>query len=550
MAASPPPAPPTPAAGARRSRSTGHALRKRDRTTAKTGALREERPWLDPPEVKAPRGGRRWLPGRVPPLSAVVRREVRALLNRRCPDANDFSGWQMPFPFELESGANCPICTLGECGTEDCPTYRPKHPEVREAIEKLVVEKCMDLLVEPPANLDTYVSIGSGLLAQDWIILEKLQAAAAELRPCRVIFVELRTAKTVAACEGRNFDGSQSLDLCQMGFPGRFGPEFSFSAVITFSETCPHGCRIFDFCNGPAKDNIFVEVERGQEESQEPGGHLIIGVRRGADEKRIVMENCWAPGVPHAYLFTVSATGMYRIYIDEELWAEGEGHPPRPIERRKLLVGESSEAPDLFFQGSMRKIAAWEHCVDSASIDNLFAGEIERALHQFSQWYAEDFSVWTFGSLASYVQAVAQDPRFAADLLLRVDVHDNIDGYDDFVRKVLSPHGLALTLGGPGRSWHRRGSTVEEISAQCEVLEAAEARARMPWVTFGPWKAFEPRYAGEVQRPLARWPVARPARVATADGHQSHRRRRRDASPGLRRRLREGCRERGRVRDL
>lgn len=36
-------------------------------------------------------------------------------------------------------GEACPICTLGECGDVSCPAYRPKHPEVREAVEATVL---------------------------------------------------------------------------------------------------------------------------------------------------------------------------------------------------------------------------------------------------------------------------------------------------------------------------------------------------------------------------------------------------------------------------
>ena len=128
-------------------------------------------PWLDPPEIRAP-GGRRWT-HRGPPLTAEVRREVRTLLQRQKHYENDFSGWQMPFPFELPSGAPCPICTLGECGDVNCPTYRPKYPEVRAAIEEAVVQQSLQLLTQPEnRGIKTYVSVGSGLLAQDWMILE------------------------------------------------------------------------------------------------------------------------------------------------------------------------------------------------------------------------------------------------------------------------------------------------------------------------------------------------------------------------------------------
>lgn len=499
----------------RRSRSTGPALAAR-RSSAKSGKSVEAlKPWLDPAEIKAPRGGKRWLPDRTKMCSAAARRETRALLKKKVL-ANDFSGWQMPFPFELSNGESCPICTLGECGDANCPTYRPTHPEVREAIETLVVERCLEHLVDPPARFDTYVSVGCGLLAQDWIILEKLQSAAAELRPCRVVFVELRTAGTVMACEGRTFEGDRGLDLRRIGFGTLLGPEFSFSAIIAFEGPSCWGSRIFDFGNGRGQDNVFVEVAAGEAYNPEAPGTLIFGIIRDGVPQALPVHGCWVPGQAHLYLFTVSATGVMRVYVDNRLAAAAQGHPPRPMERKNLFVGQSSEDSNTLFRGSMRKIKVWDHCVDPVSVENLFADEVERALQQFTNWHAGDLTVWSFGTLAAYTAAVAEDPRFSADLLLRVDVHDEIDGYDDFVRKVLSPHGLALTLGGPGRSWRRRGAKVEELPIHCEVLEAGERRMRLPWAFLGSGRVGWPHYCREVEtrQKTKRWPPNRSRRVS------------------------------------
>ena len=46
----------------------------------------------------------------------------------------------------------------------------------------------------------------------------------------------------------------------------------------------------------------------------------------------------------------------------------------------------------------------------------------------FSGWFAKDLSVYSFGTLAAYAQAAAEDARFQADLLLQIDVHEEIDG--------------------------------------------------------------------------------------------------------------------------
>eukprot|EP00931_Biecheleriopsis_adriatica_P084575 TRINITY_DN58471_c0_g1_i1.p1 TRINITY_DN58471_c0_g1~~TRINITY_DN58471_c0_g1_i1.p1 ORF type:complete len:252 (-),score=49.05 TRINITY_DN58471_c0_g1_i1:17-733(-) len=219
----------------------------------------------------------------------------------------------------------------------------------------------------------------------------------------------------------------------------------------------------------------------------------------------------WIPEQAHLYLFTVSATGVLRIYVDGQLAISQQGHPPRCLTRRHLYVGQSSAAPDRFFQGEMRKIQVWSHAVDNASVDSLFSDEAERALSQFATWFAKDLTVYTFGSLASYADAVAEDPRFAADLLLRVDVHSSIDGYDDIVRKVLSPEGLALTLGGPGKSWRRQGPKVTELEVACDVLATAEARQRLPWVVFGSGKVGGEHFCLEATRVprLSGWPASR-----------------------------------------
>ena len=54
--------------------------------------------------------------------------------------SNHFAMWQMNFPVELPSGKRNPVCSLGECGDPSCPTYRPKRPEVRRAVEQCILE--------------------------------------------------------------------------------------------------------------------------------------------------------------------------------------------------------------------------------------------------------------------------------------------------------------------------------------------------------------------------------------------------------------------------
>ncbi|CAJ1411507.1 unnamed protein product [Effrenium voratum] len=431
-------------------------------------------------DVKAPAGGRYWRPqGQV---EESARQEVRALLQRK-PLENDFSGWQMPFPFELPSGERCPICALGECGDVNCAAYRPKHPEVRAAIEEVVARFAQQYLAD---GIQTYVSVGSGLLAQDWFILEKLSAL--HLAPSRAIFVDLRTAHPAIACEGRQFSGEDALDMTQLGFNSSLGPEFSFSAVVTFGSRC-EGTRLFDFCNGIEEDNIYVEL--GPEEQ----GAMIFGVRRNGEDAQVTAGGAWLVGQPHLYLFTVSATGMLRIYIDNQLVVSQQGHPPERMHRKRLYVGRSSNCSS-FFTGQMRKIQVWNYCVDSCSVDGLYADEAERALNQFASWFPE-VDVFTFGSLASFAAAAEEDDEFQADLLLQIDVHKELDGFQDLAKKVLSSNGLALTLPKTGKSWRREKVKVVELRVESEVLAQLEEKKQQPWVFFGPGKVGRSHFCQE-----------------------------------------------------
>ncbi|CAL1127034.1 unnamed protein product [Cladocopium goreaui] len=484
------PGPATSATSSRRVRSNVPLPRRR---------AEEPQRWLDPIDLQ-PTAGKRWLVPRGDDISVTARREALQLLERKHFE-NDFSGWQMPFPFELPCGEACPICSLGECGDVNCPSYRPKRHEVRQAVEETVLQHAVRCFAESGKGINTYVSVGAGLLAQDWIILEKLRAA--ELPVSRVVVVDLRTAEPVIACEGRKFSSEEGgLDLCQLGYHSEVGPEFSFSAVINFEGSACYGSRLFDFCNGIDEDNIYVDVVSFPEDVGAPGvGGLIFGVRRGEEDAQVAAAGAWVPQQPHLYLFTVSASGMMRIYIDGQLAVSRQGHPPERLPRKRLYVGQSS-ASQVKFCGEMRKIQVWNHCVDSGNVDGLYTDESARALKQFARWFAKDLSVYSFGTLASYAAAVAEDSRFQADLMLQIDVHEEIDGYDDVAKKVLSPQGVALTLVGPGRSWQRQGNKVVEIEVGSETLSKLESRKRQPWVFYGPGKTGRDHFCSEESRYL------------------------------------------------
>mmetsp|Transcript_32726 Transcript_32726/g.92243 ORF Transcript_32726/g.92243 Transcript_32726/m.92243 type:complete len:552 (+) Transcript_32726:54-1709(+) len=448
---------------------------------------RERRP-LDGQEVHIPRGARRWWPDEsIPRVTEELREDVHTSVSRQ-PRRNDFSSWQMPFAPMLRSGRRNPICALGECGDPTCPSYRPKRPEVREAVEKFVLEKCVSYF-SSDNPLDTYASIGCGLLAQDWILLEKLRRVG--LLPARAIFVELRTARPVIKCEGAELPrAGGGINLRQTGFMGPLGPEFAFSAHVTFNYPTAES-TLFEFCNDNGADSIFVRVG-----GPSALGRLNFGICVEDEYYSLPVEDCWTPGnETHKFLFTCGGTGVLRIYLDGETIATGSVLPPKALVRSTLLVGQpaptaenprgSATSSGGAFRGLVSKIQVWDHEVDWLCTESMFTCEVDRAYSQMSQWFYGECAIWTFGTLAAYAAVAKSDPRFAADLLVKIDVHDELDGYDDFVCEALAPRGLSLVLGGPGTSWCRQGGGWCRVDNSCDILDRAEEKTKMPWALLG-----------------------------------------------------------------
>ncbi|CAE7018113.1 unnamed protein product [Symbiodinium sp. KB8] len=400
--------------------------------------------------------------------------------------------WQMNFPHKLPGGHRNPVCALGECGDPMCTCPRPKHPEVREAVEKCIMDKCREHF--RAGQLQTYASVGCGLLGQDWIILEQMRRQ--NMLPRRAVFVELRTAKPVMTCEGAEFPRMREgggINLRQTGFCGDLGPDFSFSAVLQFNRPASNSSGfLFDFSDDARRDVIYAEVG-----GADKIGHLTFGCVVGDQSHRLPVDDCWQPGdQAHTFLFTISAVGMYNIYKDGQLIARSYGLPPASAPKRHLHVGQCAPSYGMHhsFHGRIQKIKVWDQEVDTLATDMMYSHEVANAHQTIAQWYMDEMAVWSFSSLAAYAAACDKDPRFAADLLLKVDVHDELDGYDDFVCKALGPNGLALTLGGPGKSWRRSGTGWVPVDTKCAVLESAEERVLVPWAFMGAFPGHQDRH--------------------------------------------------------
>jgi len=483
-------------------------------------------------DLALPRGGRRWFADvKVPGVPAALRKMVRQAVPRRPPRRN-FAMWQMNFPAELPDGQRNPVCSLGECGDPSCPTYRPTRPEVRMAVERCILEKCKSHF--KAGALKTYASVGCGLLGQDWIVLEQLREEG--LLPRRAVFVELRTSRPVMTCEGSDYPNH--VNLRQTGFCGDLGPEFAFSATLHFDQPKTPSL-IFEFSNSGA-DAIFVEAG-----GPEKLGSLRFGARAGTQTHSFLVEDCWEVNErqAHSFLFTVSAVGMYNVFRDGELIGRSYGFPPTTCARKQLYVGHGHGSQHSLnaFRGRIQKIKVWDQEVDPMAIDMAYSHEVSQAHQTMAQWYKNEMDVYSFGSLASYAAACVQDPRFAADLLLKIDVHDELDGYDDFVCKALDSDGLALTLGGPGKSWRRSGDGWLPVDVKCAILDSAEEKVLVPWAFMGSFPGAQDR------EPF--FAAAEPARAECFVSSRRESLQRRKPSMRYGRTGRRGRRGRGRRKD-
>eukprot|EP00438_Fugacium_kawagutii_P036623 Skav217833 [mRNA] locus=scaffold889:526736:534677:+ [translate_table: standard] len=136
------------------------------------------------------------------------------------------------------------------------------------------------------------------------IIIEKLRSVAAELQPTRVVFVDLRTADPVIACEGRKFSSDEGgLDLRQLGYESSMAGDLGRCHRFAQQTIC-----ITCHCLGELQDedNIYVDVVSAFPDAPEGMGGLIFGVRRGEEDAQVAAAGAWIPGQAHLYLFTVS----------------------------------------------------------------------------------------------------------------------------------------------------------------------------------------------------------------------------------------------------
>ena len=86
-------------------------------------------------------------------------------------------------------------------------------------------------------------------------------------------------------------------------------------------------------------------------------------------------------------------------------------------------------------------------------------------MQQIADWF-HDVDIVSCCSLQDLVKLAQEDNRFEADLLLRLDSHEELDGFDAIAKKLLKKQGLALSL-PRGKSWQRQGAKVLEVQASC-----------------------------------------------------------------------------------
>lgn len=105
---------------------------------------------------------------------------------------------------------------------------------------------------------------------------------------------------------------------------------------------------------------------------------------------------------------------------------------------------------------------------------------------------------------------------------LQIDLHEEIDGFDDLAKKVLSSQGMAMSLAAPGRSWRREGAKVVQFEVECEALTHLEMQKRQPWVFFGPGKSGRNHFCEEESRYLRLSGWAPRTKRSTRSNRRSH----------------------------
>jgi len=164
------------------------------------------------------------------------------------------------------------------------------------------------------------------------------------------------------------FGEANAVNLVDAGLTQWIGGAFSFMVTMQMDHL-QAWTRIFDFSLIPNWETVGAG-------SVDYGFDLFFSSSLGSSSTSLVVEDFFELGREVTVLFTISATGVMRVYRDGELLGEkSDGQVPNYLERPHLTVGNhhAGHTPAFYFQGfrgTLRDIKAWTQEVNWTKAPN------------------------------------------------------------------------------------------------------------------------------------------------------------------------------------
>jgi hypothetical protein len=130
-------------------------------------------------------------------------------------------------------------------------------------------------------------------------------------------------------------------------------------------------CRIIDFGNGPASDNLLFALAG---DSGRPCFEVYQGNRSGG--KVYAPESLPAGQWVHLAA-TVDGAGNTILYRNGNFWFAGQTGVPRPLVRRSNFIGRSNWSGDAMFDGMLADVRIWNVVRTQQQIRDGMAGDLE-----------------------------------------------------------------------------------------------------------------------------------------------------------------------------
>ncbi len=130
--------------------------------------------------------------------------------------------------------------------------------------------------------------------------------------------------------------------------------------------------RVFDFGNGPAKDNIWLGQAANTDDMRFE--IYVDGVRHAITAQDAIEE-----GVIAEWKVSVDNTGYMRMWKDGDLVAEGQGAVPADVDRAQNYIGDSNWDADASLVGEVRNLVIDNTATEPPADNNIEEEQIDGA---------------------------------------------------------------------------------------------------------------------------------------------------------------------------